>query len=496
MSSNQCIAAIRNSLRRCKHISVYESKYCGIHDKILKVPTYYVRNYDGSEYSYSYEYKKVFKLSDPIYYWEELNRYYKLSDYDNILKIIRTGSVREVVHLYMKKNIFSSYYDLCGFFSDDKYSVDLDKEYHKEYLKEYLDEARSFLGVWIVLERQIEKVVRIQALSRGYISRRKMNVKLFHIKNINNIRTIQRFWRRYSWLKNLPVSLEEMVRRYIPKMKDIIFLQTFFRYYIKKKVQRSYGCPYSGDEYWDIPRDDRVCYRYKIGDIKYWRYYNLQWLHEDFLHQIDKKRFVVEPVLKKEFPEEFVVEIARSVWKRTRLDKKFLEQESDMNYNIYRDWSTEFKRRSLYSFSLMLFDVADMLELSIDTIHPTRWRDYSMRDVYHMFYYNNSNIIYQIARKEDNFTLENDIFFITSRVLSPETIFMEHNCMDILSGWAIVGLFIIYNHVKHLLNDKEVVADIVVTGFFDMSPDDLDISQDILDISSDNNGDIDYHDIL
>ena len=494
MSTHQCVAAPQTSIRRCRNKAKH-GLYCGVHGKLNKKGTTSIRHYDGSVVRYEngdiHNPRTVVKT---ISYWVELNKLYgkkkKISEeVKKITRIVRAGTVGQVTEAFVSEKFFLSDEAVCQFFTGRGDTT--------HFYGEVLVKARAFLGVCLTLKRRADIITRLQAIARGTLSRREtgvtpelIKIRVRYNKHTKKITKIQRWWRHWNWLKNLPVSPKEMVKRYIPNTHKIVFLQNFMSYYIKRKIHRSHGCPYSGENYWDIPKEDRMVYCYKAGNATHWRYYDIQWLHEDFLHQTRDKRFVVEPTTKEELPEEFVVEVARAAWRRTRLDNCYLhkeeieakevkeakeakegEEKAEIMYNRYRDWDSQFARRSLYCFSLMLFDIADKFDIPIDEVDPLAWRSPDMRKKFQWFYLENSNILFQMARSSGMFDLENDIFYRTGEILSMPMVLVEEDNMDILSGEAVFGAHIFMLRSKNMNEDaRDVFLSIIKNGFKEMFP--------------------------
>ena len=118
-------------------------------------------------------------------------------------------------------------------------------------------------------------------------------MKLKYGNNINDICKIQKWYRYRKWFKSLPVNPQVMRKHFIPNTNKIILVQRKVKQYINTKVKHSHNCPYSMENYWEIPNKYRVVYKYNQGGSSHWRYYDIRWLHNDFLSQTSDKRFVI-----------------------------------------------------------------------------------------------------------------------------------------------------------------------------------------------------------
>ena len=336
--SHQCLAAPKTSIKRCRNKSKGESPYCGIHGKLDKKGFSRVRHYDGSVFQYENGNLSSGRMvGKPIAYWIDMNK--RLSSKKKVLKkamkerlvrrakLLRTGTVTAVTEAFLDEKLFDSQDAVQKFFQPSlPMHLQLrNRNADRDWVAENLDNARKFLGVCFTALNNLHRIIRLQAIIRGALDRKRTGInpqlirtRVNYQSSLKSVVRIQRWWRHWHWLKNLPVSPQEMRERYIPNLKKIELIKRKMREYVKHKVRHSHGCPYSGEEYWDIPHEKRIVYKYHEGKNTHWRYYDILWLHEDFLHQTSQKRFVVEPATKKEFPDEFVVEVARAAWNITR----------------------------------------------------------------------------------------------------------------------------------------------------------------------------------
>jgi hypothetical protein len=428
-------------------------------------------------------------IGQPITYWLHMNSYFgdklekKLKKVlkeklEKQAKIIRNGSASQVTDAFLELKLFENHDDVHDFFNPRPRN-------NQPWTSENLEKARKFLGVCYVVLKNTDKLVKLQALARGYISRRETGINPSLLKarvnyqpHIEKIEKIQRWWRHWRWLRNLPVSPKEMRERFIPNINKIKILQRAIKNYVHDKIRHSHNCPYSGEDYWKIEKKNKIVYKYQEGNNTHWRYYDLLWLHEDFIHQTAEKRFVVEPATKKEFPEEFVVEVARAAWIRTRLDNCYLRDDPEEKeqkvpeYNKFRDWNERFPRRSLYCFSMMLFDIAHSFGISLDKINPIEWRKPERRYHYQNFYLRTAPILFNIARSAGLYEIENEIYYRSKDVLSPQMVFPDEDNMDIMAGEAIFGvhLFLVRSSSQNAPGVTDFFKSSILGNFMDIIP--------------------------
>ena len=288
-------------------------------------------------------------------------------------------------------------------------------------------------------------------------------MKLKYGKHIKTIIKLQKWIRYRMWLTKLPVTPLRLRQHFIPNTDKIILLQKAFKKYINVKVNHSHKCPFSLEDYWDIPDKYRVVYKYKAGGNYHWRYYDIRWLHIDFLSQTSKKRYVIEPTTKQEFPDDFVEEIARKSWHLTRIENDYLtENEDNVNipYSIEEDWAHQFKRRSLYRFSLMILDLFDKIGLETDKINIWRQKEFKLK--YHIFYLKAMPELRNIAIDTHIHHIEEDIFYITRDMFRSEFILPDTINFEEIAGDAIYGiLFIILSAQKFIPEIYDIMKDIV-----------------------------------
>ena len=107
-----------------------------------------------------------------------------------------------------------------------------------------------------------------------------------------------------------------------------------------------------------------------------------------------------------------------------------------------RDWNDSFPRRSLFCFSLMLFDIADSFGIDLKKINSIQWRKPEMRYHYQHFYLRTTPLLFNMAKNSGLYQLENEIFYRTREIISPQMLFPEEDNMDILAGDAIFAIHI------------------------------------------------------
>lgn len=457
--ADQCLAVPKNTLKRCRNKAKGVTPYCGTHGRLLKKTGFtQVRHYDGSIVQYEnglFDLSRVVKKE--IIYWQDINDYIDRipkvdrENAEEMARILRVGSNIDVTIKFLSEEIFPNKNSLLQFYFGEygkTESIRLGDNYYRLFNGEILEKARNFLGICYNLKLNKQSLlVKLQAKIRGKLYRKKtgitkdyIHLRVKHKEDIDKIVKIQKWFRYWSWLKKLPVKPKMMVSHYIPNLEKIKFLQTHLREYIHKKIRHSHGCPYSGEDYWMIPKETRIVYKYEEGSATHWRYYDALWLHEDFLHQTSNKRFVVEPSTKMEFPEEFVVKVAKKVWRVTREQKMMMNQEGDMiegKYYVERDWNNFFSRRSVYCFSLMLFDLLRYLGIDLKNIDPLAWRKPEMRVRYQHYFLDIGPTLYSIAQNLGHIDFCYTIQYRCGDILSQYMIFPDEDNIDVLSGLAI-----------------------------------------------------------
>lgn len=426
MDFNRCLASPKTSIKRCRNYSGWleKSGFCSVHEK--KEKTFKIQHYNGSIYTFKENTNKIISFTPPIYLWKIMNRQLskQISKSERKIleeqsKLIRCGSQNKVVEAFLKTKCFDTKGEVVTFFQKKK----------KKLKKENLEKARHFLGVIYYFKRKNIFLKKIQLNIR---------VKLAYEKHMDIIIKIQRWVRYRIWFKKLPVKPKSMRKYYIPNINKIIVLQRNIRKFIKTKVKHSHGCPYSLEDYWEIPKKHRIVYKHKEGNHFHWRYYNILWLHNDFMEQTMVKRYVVEPVTKIEFPVDFVENVAKKIWYLTRKENDYLNNEGGRDYDINNDWKLKFNRRSLYRFSLMLFDLCDELNLEVKNIN--NWRKTYFKLKYQIFYLEAMPTLRNIAMGMRHHNLEDTIYYLTRDMFRADILFTETEMLDEIAGEAIYGI--------------------------------------------------------
>ena len=474
MNIKRCIASQKSSIKKCNIKTTPETNgFCHKHFIQLKNNSN-IQIYNGSILSLGEVGYDLGSCTKPIYLWQEMNRYiYKIEFIKNrkmmeeISKVIKNGTQPKVIDMLINIANFKSSEEVISFFETNK-KLKL-KSDNKKLKSNNLIRARHFVGVIYWFHIKIKMLIKFQINIR---------IKLKYIKNIKEIYKIQKWYRYRSWIKKLPVKPNVMKKYYIPNIDKIKLIQRNVKNYIKIKVKHSHNCPYSMDNYWEIPKKYRVFYKHnKLGmfhpiknnnGIFHWRYYDIRWLHNDFKTQTANKRFVMEPVLNKEFPEEFVEEIARRIWILTRVENDYAidENKNNVQYFIEDDWFNRFKRRSLYCFSLMLLDVCNDLDIEIKNIN--NWRKPYFKLKYQTFYLLVMPAIKNLVTSSNTMNnilllnIEEDIFHSTREIFKAEYIFPDTDISDDIAGDAIYGILrILIFGKKTQLNIYNLIKDIL-----------------------------------
>jgi hypothetical protein len=465
---SQCVAVPKSSILRCKNKAKIAGKYCGIHGNNIHKGTK-IYHYDGKIVEYQNN-----NLDSPIIIKDSINIYLKLNEVyfkskkiDKYFRIIKSGISSDIINSLLENNYFNNIEELLTFFDIQRRSL----------LKgNVLRKARIFFGICLYFDKFcIDKLINLQANIRGFLDRKNhhINYKIIKIRvkynnNTDKILKIQKWWRYWSYLKKLPVKSKDMLH-YQRNIDKIILLQRVIKNFIDYKVKRSHNCPYSGEDYWKINKNRKIVYIYLTNNnTKHWRYYDLEWLHEDFLHQSKEKRFLVEATTKEEYPDDFVLDVAKKAWHMTRIENNFLEKKEneEKKYNFCRDWEDLFSRRSLYCFTLMLYDVANMLDINYNILEPEKWRHNDMRAKYQIFFLNNANALSDIAKAYKQYNLEDNIYHITKDILAVNMIILQEENMDIISSTFIFNIYIFFNMSKNILSTgRSIFRSILKSGF-------------------------------
>ena len=460
----KCLAVPKTTIKQCRNIACNDTKFCQLHGK-FKEKEKTIQLYNGSVYTFTDTFTDIISFTKPIFLWQEFNRELVKSNkkgisksykrkIDEQAKLIKFGSQNKIIDFFISDGNFKSIEDVLNFnwIPTDKKCINGQIKI-KKFNKKTLDSARHFLGVIFYFNRKIEKLKKIQVNIR---------IKLKYGKCINTIIKLQKWIRYKTWLKKLPITPLRLRKQFIPNINKIILLQRVFKKYINIKVKRSHNCPFSLEDYCDIPNKYRVVYKYKAGGNYHWRY---------FLSQTSEKRFVIEATTKEEFPNEFVEEIARKSWHLTRIENDYLsifEDNTNNNMNIPRyiiedDWIHRFKRRSLYRFSLMFLDLFVAVGLTTDKINI--WRNAEFKLKYQIFYLKVMPELKNIASNIYLSHIEEDIFYITQDMFRMEYILPDSINYEEIAADAIYGILRlimssqrchsdIYNIIKDVIKEN------------------------------------------
>lgn len=269
---------------------------------------------------------------------------------DEELRIISNGSMANIIERLYKIKAFSSKQEIYNFF---------------RYVpkRELIQKLRFFYGIYYYYSINTEKIIFLQKTIRQ---------KIYFLKHKRSIITVQRFVRHKQWLQSLIVNPKRMRNVFMKNVNKIIKIQKVARKYISTMV--SHSCPYTLDNFTDIPDKYRVYYKEKVNNTTHYFFFNVKWLHVDWIQQISVKTFIINPLTKKEFPLHFIEDISKKTWKLTRIEKDYcIDDECSYNthgiYNIYDDWLVEFKRRSFYSYCMMVLDICFYLDIEIENIN-------------------------------------------------------------------------------------------------------------------------------
>ena len=214
--------------------------------------------------------------------------------------------------------------------------------------------------------------------------------------------------------------------------------------------------------------DCSVCYKYYNGERNHWRYYDIRWLHTDFLSQTLDKRIVIEPSIRTEFPEDFVEEVARKIWVLTRIENDYQIDDKNNFYTIEDDWNNRFIRRSLYRFSLMMLDLFNRLEINISNIKL--WRKENFKLKYQLFYLQTMPIIKNIIKNANLHirqfidiipvtiisSIDNilgDVYYLTRDIFRNDYILPDTDISDEIAADSIYGILRILLSVKQIQHD-------------------------------------------
>ena len=431
MIKPRCMASSKTSIKRCRNYSNSNLNLCTLHRKTINCNKN-IQTFNGVIFEFDDLGENIVNCTNPIFLWKKINEDRENASSKNEKRkieyessLIKKGSQNLVFLELRQLGIFLSEENILSFFQRKKLNLNL------KLKQQELEKAKHFLGVIYYFIRHTDLLIKLQF---------KIRIFLKYGKKINIISKIQKWYRYRKWFKSLPISPSYFRKHYIPNTNKIIFLQRKIKKYIEYKVKHSHNCPYSMEDYWNIPKKFRVVYKYIEGDKTHWRYYDIRWLHSDFLSQTSDKRFVIDPSTRKEFPVDFVEDIARQMWILTRIENNYDINDvlSSTPYLTTTDWIQSFQRRTLYRFSLMVLDLCNYLDIRIKNIQNLRKENFKLK--YHNFYLQVMPILKNIARNIYSPSVEEDIFYITRDMFRSEFIFQENDISDLIAGDAIYGI--------------------------------------------------------
>jgi hypothetical protein len=492
--NQRCMAVVYNHTKERKWLhnrcanKTSGGDYCGIHYSKKKD----IFNYDGSVFHINENETQVILKPHPYFCemksWKENPK--------ELICFFKCNIPKSIIYYFKKLKIFKNNEEFYSFFKCTSESFPKQISYVKYYLATYLFfkenpekliPIQSMIRIFLDKKKQkmtpdilkmlkkandLEKKELFSLLENDKLKTKefKMIIPYFYLSLYSNtIKTIQKKWKRKFYSKSLPHTSSEIDKWISEHIYYVKKNENLYKEYVKYRLQHSYGCPYSADEFWEIPKENRVVYKDCLSEFEnkeqnYWRYYNILYLHEDFLHQTDEKRFLLEPVTKKEFPETFVVEVARKSWYLTRIKNNYLNKSE--NGEIYsEEWHSMggdyFHCRSMYRFSLMLFDFLKRLEIPIKEINPIFWKSEGMcKKLRFLFLELSEELFYLCGTNENFFHLKHFMFCQTSTIFG-SNIFQLGK--DILPG-KIIYIFCKFFHdldfcpenekIKYLIKDR------------------------------------------
>ena len=226
--------------------------------------------------------------------------------------------------------------------------------------KKLNDTLRFFYGIFYYYTIKPQKLIFLQRTIRMHI---------YYKKHIKAIIKIQRFIRHTQWLSSLIIPPERLRNVFYKNIDKVRMIQRNIRIFISKT--QSHGCPYTLDTFNEISKKHRVHYSYIINNKKHNFYFNIKWLHIDWLIQLENKTFLVNPGTKQEIPNNFIEEIAIKVHLLIEKGENICINDNCSKIHIYdkeEHWTHEIQRRSFYSFCFMLLEITDILNRSVSSI--------------------------------------------------------------------------------------------------------------------------------
>jgi|SaaInlStandDraft_1057018.scaffolds.fasta_scaffold01301_22 hypothetical protein len=369
-----CFLSNRTSIKRCHHPVRGKSLICNSHlcKKMCNFKTP-ITLYNGCVCVFTDKKTITDVLNKPVYLYKKynidfVNYKFDQNKIDKQCKLIKSGTSNQTVNSILRENILKlkTRQSVINFFNESKSK----KTESKKLINNGLARARYFIGVFWYFKRHPDKIINIQRL---YRKRKKDRFYKEKYKNdLQIIKNIQIFYKYKLNKRKCPVKpLRMKFFREKKSLSKIKFIQTNFKKFIKYKKEHSHDCPYSIESYIDIPSKYRICYKYTEGKNTHWRYYNIKWLHNDWNSQTNNKRFVVEPVTKKEFDEKFVEKVAKKVWILSRIERDYSlekDEKSEYKYSKHIDWDNTQKRRAFYSFVMLFYDFCYIVDIDINNV--------------------------------------------------------------------------------------------------------------------------------
>lgn len=500
----QCRAVPQNTIRRCRNkVLATGQLYCVTHSiknhEVDYMIPKYVYHYDGSVHRYVRGTKTV--VSDPKPLWVYINNqlasFGKGTSNNKIRKLLethaklfRSGKADDVIQELIRLDMFICKEECITFFELSTPTIFKRQKSAKTLLTSgQLENARSFLGQVYYLNIFPQKLIKLQAFVRGYIDRKKTNVNPISIKIMvkygsvkTQILSIQRWIRHRLWLKNLPVSPLRMRKHFIPNRDKIVLIQKRIRHYIKEKVHRSFGCPYSMQNYWEIPRKYRILYRDTTAGRTHWRYYDLRWLHQDFISQCNERVAMREPYTRNDYSKDFLLEASRKIWLMTRRDKVFFREEnednegtdekSDVEPDFSQDYKNIFGLRSVYGYCMVFMDILWKIKYydTMDDVQPPEWLYPKKRNLIQSLFLSIMPELYQVSRSSGSYDLEDYIFYATQRFSSPRLLLDMDNTDEMASmmGGSLINTLYECEKSPHADQLLPIFYDIIKTNIQDI----------------------------
>lgn len=457
---HRCFLSLSTSIKRCTKNIQGESLICDYHlgTKMCNFNEEKdITLYNGCVCTFK-DKKTINSVKNkPIYLYQKYNKdflKFPIEEYklNKECKLIKAGSSSVIIKNILKQEIkgLNTEEKIISFFN----KINGKKNINKKLTKTHgLLRARHFFGVFCYYKRNSDKIIRLQKLHRKQKKDKFYKEKYKNSEKI--IKDIQVFYRYKIRKRKLPVKPLRM--KYFREKKSIskiVFLQNKFKKYIKYKTEHSHNCPYSLEEYKDIPNKYRVCYKYKEGKYTHWRYYHIKWLHNDFSKQTEYKRFVRDPITKKEFNESFIEKVAQKVWYLTRENNDYsldYDGKMDKKYDKSMDWKNSHKRRSYYSFVLLFYDFSNLLGIDIKNIKKIyNLRNEKNKQKFFYFSIETLNIINNTLLLYNIYDYRQYIREIWNTIVSPSYNLVSNSQEKISDVSCSLNIYSIYSLLKTL----------------------------------------------